>query len=85
MVERVIKRARFWNQAATAQINPRQRKALTRLLESFVGDMTSGKYANLNKCSQDMASRDLEELSRLGLMSPNGKKGRSAGYCIRLT
>ena len=81
----MIARARFWSRPEAAQVNPRQRKALTRLLESFVGDMTSGKYANLNKCSQDMASRDLEELSRLDLMSSNGKKGRSAGYCIRLT
>lgn len=80
VVERVIKRARFWNQAATAQINPRQRKALTRLLEGFVGDMTSGKYAHLTKCSHDTAGRDLEALAKLGLLRPNGKKGRSAGY-----
>lgn len=84
VVERVIARARFWGRPETAQVNPRQRKALTRLLDGFVGDMTTGKYANLTKCSQDTASRDLGELARLGLVSPNDKKGRAAGYRIRL-
>jgi Fic family protein len=84
VVERVIARARFWGRPETTQVNPRQRKALTRLLDGFVGDMTTGKYANLTKCSQDTASRDLGELARLGLVSPNGKKGRTAGYRIRL-
>jgi Fic family protein len=80
VVERVLRRARFWSQAAAAQVNPRQRKALTRLLEGFVGDMTSGKYANLTRCSHDTAGRDLEALAKLGLLKANGKKGRSAGY-----
>lgn len=84
VVERVIARARFWGRPETAQVNPRQRKALTRLLDGFVGDMTTGKYANLTKCSQDTASRDLRELARQGLVSPNDKKGRAAGYRIRL-
>ena len=83
VVERVLKRAKFWNQAGTAQINPRQRKALTRLLEGFVGDMTSGKYANLTKCSHDTAGRDLDALAKLGLLKTNGKKGRSAGYQLK--
>ena len=80
VVERVLRRARFWSQAAAAQVNPRQRKALTRLLEGFVGDMTSGKYANLTRCSHDTAGRDLEALAKLGLLKANGKKGRRAGY-----
>ena len=80
VVERVLRRARFWSQAAAAQVNPRQRKALTRLLEGFVGDMTSGKYANLTRCSHDTASRDLEELAKAKLLLRNDKKGRSAGY-----
>ena len=83
VVERVLKRAKFWNQAVTAQINPRQRKALTRLLEGFDGDMTSGKYANLTKCSHDTAGRDLEVLAKIGLLRSNGKKGRSAGYQLK--
>ena len=80
VVERVLRRARFWSQAAAAQVNPRQRKALTRLLEGFVGDMTSGKYANPTRCSHDTAGRDLEALAKLGLLKANGKKGRRAGY-----
>lgn len=83
VVERVIKRAKFWNQPATATINARQRKALSRLLEGFTGDMTTGKYAHLTKCSHDTAARDLEGLVESHLLLRNGKKGRSAGY--RLT
>ena len=80
VVERVIKRARFWNRPETDLINARQRKALSRLLEGFEGDMTTGKYANLTKCSQDTAARDLEELAKSKLLMRNDKKGRSAGY-----
>ena len=80
VVERVLKRARFWNQPATAQINLRQRKTLSKMLEGFEGDMTTGKYANLTRCSQDTAARDLEELTQAKLLLRNGKKGRSAGY-----
>lgn len=42
--------------------------------------MTTGKYANLTKCSQDTAARDLEELAKSKLLMRNDKKGRSAGY-----
>lgn len=80
VVERVIKRAKFWNRPETDLINARQRKALSRLLEGFEGDMTTGKYANLTKCSQDTAARDLEELAKSKLLMRNDKKGRSAGY-----
>ena len=82
VVERVLTRARFWGRPAASQVNPRQRKALTRLLEGFAGDMTSGKYANLTKCSHDTAGRDLEALAKLGLVKHNGKGGRSSGYRI---
>ena len=80
VVERVIKRAKFWHRPETAAINARQRKALSRLLEGFAGDMTTGKYAHLTRCSQDTAARDLEELTQAKLLLRNGKKGRSAGY-----
>ena len=80
VVERVIKRAKFWHRPEAAPINARQRKALSRLLEGFAGDMTTGKYAHLTRCSQDTAARDLEELTQAKLLLRNGKKGRSAGY-----
>lgn len=80
VVERVLTRARFWGRPEASQVNPRQRKALTRLLEGFVGDMTTGKYANLATCSHDTAGRDLEALAKLGLVRHNGKGGRSSGY-----
>jgi Fic family protein len=80
VVLRVIERARFWARPESALVNPRQRKALSRLLEGFAGDMTTGKYANLTKCSQDTAARDLEELTKAKLIQRNDKKGRSAGY-----
>jgi Fic family protein len=80
VVERVLTRAKFWSRPATSQVNPRQRKALTRLLEGFEGDMTTGKYANLTKCSHDTAGRDLEVLAKLRLVRHNGKGGRSSGY-----
>jgi Fic family protein len=70
----------FGDKPVTQQINPRQRKALAKLLDGFVGDMTSAKYANLTKCSHDTASRNLEELVKFKLLQHNGKACRSSDY-----
>ncbi len=41
---------------------------LDRLLSEFEGKLTSSKWAELKKCSQDMALREIDDLIRRGIL-----------------
>jgi len=78
----VLHKARFWEIHADAQLNDRQREMLNRLLNGFVGKLTSSKWAKISKCSQDTALRDIEGLIRLGVLVKDEGGGRSTSYSI---
>ncbi|MEM9326627.1 MAG: Fic family protein [Bacteroidota bacterium] len=69
------------------ELNPRQLKAILRMLEEgpagFGGGMTARKYMGINKTSKATATRDLQHLVIQGILSPLGG-GRSTAYQIRL-
>jgi len=52
----VLIKVRFWESIAAVPLNERQRLVLNRLLDGFVGKLTTSKWAMLAKCSQDSAS-----------------------------
>ncbi|MBI2315551.1 MAG: Fic family protein [Betaproteobacteria bacterium] len=76
----VFKKARFWEKHAGAAFNQRQRGMLNRLLADFEGKLTSSKWAKLEKCSQDTALRDIDDLVARGILAKEAPGGRSTGY-----
>lgn len=76
----VLKKARFWELHAGHTFNDRQRKIINRLFDGFEGNMTSSKWATLGKCSQDSATRDINELVEQGILIRNPGSGRSTSY-----
>ena len=78
----VLGKARFWNHFARTELNPRQRGMINRLLDGFEGKLTSSKWAKLEKCSQDTALRDIEDLIRKGAMTKDAAGGRSTSYSL---
>jgi Fic family protein len=82
----VLVKARFWEARSSEAFNERQRKLLNRLLDGahggFDGKLTSSKWAAIGKCSQDTASRDIEDLVRRGILSRNSGGGRSTSYSL---
>lgn len=76
----VLHKAQFWGQPATADINPRQRDLLNRLLDGFNGKLTTSKWAKIAKCSQDTALRDIGDLMERGLLERDPPGGRSTSY-----
>ncbi|MDR1166875.1 MAG: Fic family protein [Deltaproteobacteria bacterium] len=78
----VKRKARVWRKANLHPLNERQRLALARLLDDFVGKLTSGEYAKLAKCSSDTALRDLTELLEYGLLARGGSGGRGVSYAL---
>ncbi len=64
------------------RLNDRQRGALNRLHNGFEGKLTSSKYATLAKCSQDTASRDIDDLVKRGILVKDLAGGRSTSYSL---
>jgi Fic family protein len=76
----VLRTARLWQSLAHAEINPRQRTVINRLLTDWQGHLTSSKYASLAQCSPDTAQRDIRELVARGVLAQNMAGGRSTSY-----
>jgi Fic family protein len=78
----VLGKARFWERMRDVQMNDRQRLVINRLLDGFVGKLTTSKYAKLAKCSQDTAHRDILALVEHGVLVRNPEGGRSTSYSL---
>jgi len=78
----IMAKARFWETIRNEPLNERQRLMLNRLLDGFEGKLTSTKWAKLAKCSQDTASRDIDDLIRKGILVRGQSGGRSTSYAL---
>jgi len=78
----VFQKARFWEKHAGTSFNQRQRDMLDRLLSGFEGKLTSSKWAQLEKCSQDTAARDIDDLIGRGILAKDPGGGRSTSYSL---
>ena len=78
----VLRKARFWEAHRHEAFNERQRKIIHRLLDGFEGKLTSSKWAILGKCSQDTASRDIDDLLKRKILVKNPGGGRSTSYSL---
>src|SRR5262245_19587255 len=64
----VLRKARFWEAWTRVPLNDRQRLMLNKLLDGFEGKLTSSKWAQIAKCSQDTAARDIQGLIDEGIL-----------------
>ncbi len=78
----VLRKARFWELHGGESFNDRQRILLNRVLDGFDGKLTSSKWAKLGKCSQDTASRDIDNLIKRGILVKDASGGRSTSYSM---
>ncbi len=78
----VLCKARFWDRYAGTEFNERQRSMINRLLNGFEDNLTSSKWAKIEKCSQDTALRDIEDLIRKGVLKRESAGGRSTSYSL---
>jgi Fic family protein len=78
----VLAKAKFWEETGAAKLNDRQRSIVNRLLDGFEGKLTSSKCATLTKCSQDTASRDIDDLIKQGVLAKDPGGGRSTSYSL---
>jgi Fic family protein len=79
----VLKKDRFWKGYGQSVGNERQRKVLNLLMDgSFEGKLTTSKWAKLTKCSQDTATRDIQNLMEKGVLTKEAAGGRSTSYSL---
>ncbi len=78
----VLAKSRFWEAHAGERFNERQTKVLNLLFDGFEGKLTSSKWAAIGKCSQDTASRDIDDLVKRGVLVRDAAGGRSTSYSL---
>jgi Fic family protein len=81
-LERVMKKAKFWETHSDARFNERQRLLLNKLLDHFDGKLTSSKWAKMAKCSHDTALRDIQDLVIQKILVKDLAGGRSTNYLL---
>jgi Fic family protein len=81
-LKNVLDKAEFWKEHAQSKINIRQRDMINRLLDGFHGNLTSSKWAIIEKCSPDTALRDINELIDMGILKREKGGGRSTCYSL---
>lgn len=79
----VLAKACFWEQHATSGFNARQTKVLNKLFDGFEGNLTTSKWAKINKCSQDTALRDIADLIKKKILKKQSAGGRSTHYILK--
>ena len=78
----VVAKKRLWESIESMGLNERQKSVLHRFMNAFEGKLTSSKWAKLAKCSQDTATRDLQDLVAKGVLQRNEEGGRSTNYSL---
>ena len=81
-LSKVLRKAKIWDRVNQGLVNERQRAVINRLMDDFVGKLTSSKYAKLAKCSEDTALRDIRALIERGIFVQNEGGGRSTSYAL---
>jgi Fic family protein len=77
--------AAFWKTHATTMLNDRQQKIINKLLDGLDGKLMTSKWAEMNKCSQDTALRDIQDLIKKDILQKEASGGRSTNYELRST
>jgi Fic family protein len=78
----VLRKARFWKKHTNQKFNDRQRAMIEHLFEGFEGKLTSSKWAQITKSSQDTALRDIDDLVSKNVLAKDAAGGRSTSYSL---
>ena len=79
-ISRTLRKASFWESNRHISMNERQTKMINMLWDGFEGNLTTSKWAKINKCSTDTALRDLQDLVAKGILARTDAGGRSTSY-----
>ncbi|MBK9983677.1 MAG: hypothetical protein IPP15_15080 [Saprospiraceae bacterium] len=78
----VMRKARFWEKHKHTSLNERQKLMIHKLLNGFMGKLTSSKWALMTKSSSDTAVREINDLVKKGILVKDDSGGRNTSYSI---
>lgn len=81
IISKTLAKSQFWQKHSADIIDSRQREIINRLLDGFVGNMSTGKAAKILKTSTDTSLRLLQDLCIRGILKQCGD-GRSTHYVL---
>jgi Fic family protein len=85
LIDSTLKKTKFFDRFKDL-LNERQLKAIKKMLDAepqgFEGGMTARKYLSITKTSKATATRDLQELAKIGALFEQGG-GRGTHYKIK--
>lgn len=82
LVDKIMVKHKFWNEHQSVTFNERQIKIIELLFGGFYGNLNTSKWAKINKCSQDTALRDIQDLIKKNILEKSTSGGRSTTYAI---
>ena len=85
MLSSILDKAVFWQNHSQADINERQRTVLNIFLDEDKGKLTAKRWAKLAKVSPDTAVRDVQYLTKIGILVPEEGKVRNIAYGIKIS
>ena len=84
LIERILVKAKFWQEFSQLSLNQRQKKVINRLLDvgqgNFKGYLAAKNYRTLAKTTRATASRDIDDLLKKGILKLLDGGGRSTRY-----
>lgn len=81
-LHKVLSKHQFWINHAKTSLNNRQILLLNKLLDGFIGKLSTSKWAKIAKCSPDTALRDIQDLLNKNILYKEASGGRSTSYCL---
>ena len=84
ILQRVLKKTKFWDKHTHTPINERQRMMINKIFDGFFGKLTSTKWSKITKCSHDTALRDINDLIGKGILKKEEGGGRSTSYVMEM-
>jgi Fic family protein len=86
-IQYIIQKTKFWDRCRDKNLNPRQIKVLSKILDigidKFEGGLTTKKYMAMTKKSKATVIRDIKELLEYGCIKQiEGSSGRNIRYEI---
>ncbi|MBN2611455.1 MAG: Fic family protein, partial [Bacteroidales bacterium] len=80
ILSKILYKHKFWLKYSSETLNSRQILLINKLLDNFIGQLTTSKWAKIARCSQDTALRDIQDLLNKNILQKNPSGGRSTNY-----
>ena len=80
IIAKTLAKATFWKKNSQTILNIRQAKMLNLVWDNFEGNLTTKKWAIINKCSNESALRDINDLIDKDVLFKEDKGSRSSSY-----